>query len=137
MDKGELVVKELEHILKEEGFEPKPYQDHLGNWTFGHGLTWISEEESKTIARGRYSTNIHALVLHIEFLNTRPFEVLEILGHMSYQLGVSGVLGFKKMIAAIKDEDYAAAADEMIDSKWAKQTPERANRLAERMRNIS
>lgn len=54
--------------------------------------------------------------------------------NMAYQLGVDGVMGFKKMIAAIKAGDFHAAADEMLDSKWARQTPGRAERLSMQMR---
>lgn len=49
---------------------------------------------------------------------------------MMYQMGFTGVLKFKKMIAAIYEGDYGTASDEMLDSRWAKQTPERANRHA-------
>ena len=44
----------------------------------------------------------------------------------------SSLKGFKK---AIKEEDWDTAADEMLDSKWAKQTPERANELSSIIRS--
>ena len=53
---------------------------------------------------------------------------------MAYQLGVEGVMKFKKMIAALQNGDYDRAADEMADSLWAKQTPSRAQRLMTLMR---
>ena len=56
--------------------------------------------------------------------------------HMAYQMGLEGVLNFKKMWAAIEVDDYVTAAAEMINSRWAMQTPARANRLADRMRVI-
>ena len=54
--------------------------------------------------------------------------------NMVYQMGLGGVLKFKKMIAAIEEKDYNAAAIEMMDSAWFRQTPNRANRLIETMR---
>ena len=49
---------------------------------------------------------------------------------MIYQLGVKGVLNFKNMWKALKAEDYEKAAKEAMDSKWARQTPNRAQRHA-------
>jgi lysozyme len=40
------------------------------------------------------------------------------------------------MLKALQDEDYKQASVEMLDSRWAKQTPNRAKRMAERMANI-
>ncbi|WP_414717526.1 hypothetical protein [Steroidobacter sp.] len=53
---------------------------------------------------------------------------------MAYQLGTNGVTNFKRMCAALRIRDYSAAAIEMLDSTWAKQTPARAKRMAEIMR---
>lgn len=60
---------------------------------------------------------------------------------MIYQLGPTGFAGFKRMIAWIDPayqgkgfSEFHHAADEMLDSKWARQTPERAQELAEMMR---
>ena len=49
---------------------------------------------------------------------------------MSYQLGVNGLLEFKRMIAAIVNENYEQAAREAMNSKWQKQTPARVKRHA-------
>jgi lysozyme len=54
---------------------------------------------------------------------------------MCFNLGINRLLGFKRMIAAIKRGDYSAAADEMLDSKWAAQVHGRANELARIMRD--
>ena len=45
---------------------------------------------------------------------------------MVFQMGRSGVSKFKNMLAAIEDQDFDRAADEMLDSRWARQTPRRA-----------
>ena len=60
------------------------------------------------------------------FLQTTPRQAMLI--SLAYQLGVSGLMGFKKMLKAIEDRDYAEAYIEGLDSLWAKQTPERAER---------
>lgn len=53
---------------------------------------------------------------------------------MAFNMGISGMLGFPHMIAALFHADYAAAAKEMLNSHWAVQLPARAHRLAEAMR---
>lgn len=57
-----------------------------------------------------------------------------VLVSMVFQMGVTGVSKFKKMIIAINKGNFHEASNEMLDSKWAKQTPERAKRLSEKMK---
>ena len=57
-----------------------------------------------------------------------------VLLNMSFQLGVEGLMGFKNTLELIRKGQFAAAADGMLQSKWAVQTPARAGRLAEQMR---
>ena len=53
---------------------------------------------------------------------------------MAFQMGVDGLLGFKNTLAMIQAGKYTEAANGMMNSKWAKQTPSRAQRHAEQMR---
>lgn len=59
----------------------------------------------------------------------------DILTSMAYQMGVSGLSEFHHMLEAICNQDWNEAAAQMLDSTWAKQTPERANRHADVMRS--
>ena len=60
----------------------------------------------------------------------------EIIIEMVYQMGETGVSKFKKMFKALKQEpkNYKEAADQMMDSRWAKQTYSRARNLSTEMR---
>jgi lysozyme len=58
-----------------------------------------------------------------------------VLTEMVFQMGINGVRAFRKMLDAIARQDFDGAADEMENSQWAKQTPERAQRLADLMRS--
>jgi len=60
-----------------------------------------------------------------------------VLIEMVFQLGVGGVSKFKKMWSALQEQDYNKASIEMLDSRWAKQTPSRANSLASIMRSCN
>ncbi len=54
-----------------------------------------------------------------------------VLVDMAYQLGVNGLFKFRRMLQALVVHDYERAASELLDSKYAIQTPNRANRNAE------
>ena len=112
-----------------EGFKDKPYQDHLGIWTIGHGLTYITPAESREITRLRLLGLENNLLVRYRFLLEAPSPVVSVLVEMAYQMGLTGLNGFVKMLTAIELGDYETAAFEGLDSKWAKQTPNRANRL--------
>ena len=57
----------------------------------------------------------------------------DVLIEMVFNLGLPRVLGFRKMLAALSNDDYSEAARQMLDSKWHKDVGNRADRLAWRM----
>jgi lysozyme len=124
-------------IKKEEGFRGDPYYDHLGFQTIGYGTKLpIDKEEAELLLKNRLHKMQKELNSRIKKtygnLNL-PDEAWEILDHMAYQLGVSGVMNFKKMLSALAQGHYRKASEEMLDSRWASQTPQRAMRLSTRM----
>lgn len=128
-------MKELiESIKHHEGFRGEVYKDTLGFDTVGYGTKMpLSKEEAEMILESRLKAKIKELETKEPFVNKLPIEKQEILAEMSYQLGVNGVLKFKKMWRALKELDYHAASIEMLDSRWAVQTPSRAKELSNRM----
>tara|TARA_R110000796_G_scaffold244554_3_gene367730 strand:+ start:472 stop:939 length:468 start_codon:yes stop_codon:yes gene_type:complete len=66
-----------------------------------------------------------------------PEEAQHIIANMCFQLGRPRLSKFKMMKAAVDARDFKEAANQMLDSRWAKQTPNRAVRLAERMLNLA
>lgn len=67
-----------------------------------------------------------------------PVEVRCIVAHMAFQLGRPSLFGFENTQAALKRRDFDWAADEMLDSKWFREdTPERCQRLSDRMRKLA
>lgn len=132
-------MKLIDSIKKEEGFSGSPYKDSLGFLTIGYGTKLpISEKEGELLLNNRLMLMVQELNLHkSETLNKMPVDKLDVIYNLMYQIGVPGLLKFKKMWAALEQENYSLAADEMLDSKWKRQTPARAKRLSERMRSIS
>ena len=62
-----------------------------------------------------------------------PEEIQRVLANMSFQLGRPTLNKFKNMIAAVNNNDYQEMANQMEDSRWYKQTPNRAQRLIDRV----
>ena len=69
------------------------------------------------------------------WLDTVPPAVQGVLVEMSYQMGLSGVSKFKKALHAMQMSQWKVAADELLDSRWAKQTPNRAQELSDIIRS--
>lgn len=62
-----------------------------------------------------------------------PQEMQHVLVNMCFQLGQGGLSKFKNFKTAVEDYQWQRASEEMLDSRWAGQTPERAQRLSERV----
>lgn len=132
----------IQRIMLHEGLVLKPYKDTLGHWTIGYGhkilpnetFDAITPEQAKSmlmddIATARKQT-YNAFPWLIGLDEIRQGVIIE----MVFQLGIGGVSKFQKMIAAIRERDYNRAADEMLNSRWARQTPRRCKTLADLMR---
>lgn len=145
-------MSKLIQILEfEEGYKEKPYIDSegfptvaggikigpkgaaLSNYTFTVpkevGRVWQQNLVDKKTADMMKYPNIKAALAKCNEARA------DILYSMAYQNGVIGLSGYKKALAAIANGDFNTGAAEMLDSLWAKQTPNRANRHAAVMRS--
>ena len=126
----------IEDIKQEEGFKGIVYKCTEGFDTIGYGTRLpLSEKEAEMILEYRLNILKGNLLSSLYMLDIDK-KAWDILYNMVYQMGVKGVLNFKNMIKALEAKDYKRAGDEMLDSKWAKQTPARANRLSKAMKAI-
>ncbi len=125
----------IEKIKDSEGFRSEVYQDTLGFDTIGYGTKLpLNRDEAELLLNYRLKIAKQSLLKKIDFLEDLPEDKQDILFEMSYQLGVNGVLKFKKMLYALEIRDYDLASAEMINSKWFNQTKNRASKLAKEMR---
>ena len=133
----------LQSVKKHEGYRNKVYLDTLGKRTVGVGHLCVEDfwEDDK-----EYDEEFLMNILKDDLKNAiegaerllKDCPVLddlakEIIIEMVFQLGETGVSKFKNMIKALKIPDYQTAAIEMLDSKWAKQTPNRAAAMSAEM----
>jgi len=125
-------------IKKFEGFNGMPYEDSLGFTTIGYGTKLpLSETEATILLKYRLSISKCELLAYKPNITILPQDAQDIVLNMVYQIGIDGVMSFRKMWKALEEEDYNTAAKEMLDSLWAKQTPSRAEELAKRMAQLS
>ena len=126
----------IEDIKQEEGFSGTVYKCTEGFDTVGYGTKLpLTKEESELILNHRLNQTKAQLTSYLYDLDIKQ-EAWDILFNMAYQLGVNGVLKFKKMIEALRVKNYKEASKQGLDSLWAKQTPQRANRLMKRMSEL-
>jgi lysozyme len=130
-------------IKKEEGFRTAPYYCSLGYPTVGYGFKIGDQHDPlpkfllpKPVAEVWLSHEIQEVEARLEPFLIGLNEVRRaVLVSMAFQMGIQGLFKFKKMWSAIANKDYDTASLEMLDSSWAKQTPERANRHADMMKH--
>lgn len=126
----------IDDIKENEGFRGNVYKDTLGFDTIGYGIKLpITKKEAITLLKHRLNKKKAKLIKARPHIAILPEEIQNVLFEMAYQLGVGGILKFKKMFEALEEEDHLEASYEMLDSKWAKQTPNRAKKLAEKVRD--
>jgi len=122
-------------IKQDEGFRGQEYLDSLNIPTIGFGTKLpLSESEAELILKSRLEAKIRHLVKEKPIVAKLSDERKEVLFNMAYQLGVNGLLKFKKMWKAIELGNFEEAYNEGLNSRWARQTPNRANKLMEIMR---
>ena len=130
----------LSSIRKHEGFRSKVYKDTLDFDTIGYGFTVKNLVLDEDIANIILQRKLEALIRSIEFKFSwyadLPNAVKDVVIEMCYQLGVTGFSKFRKTIKHLENEEWELAADEMLDSKWAVQTPNRAKALSDRVKCV-
>ena len=130
----------LESIKHHEGFVEHVYDDSLGIPTIGYGFAIkdlvLEEDLCDEILLRKLRILGKSVMGKFPFFDSLPSDCKDVLMEMCYQLGVTGVSKFKKALKAMEDGDWEKAADEMLDSKWAKQTPNRAKEMSDIIRSL-
>ena len=137
-----------DRIKKHEGFIAKPYLDSLGKATIGYGHLITDEanfEEGKECSKDELLKLFDKDFEKAKNGASKLYEGCEIsdiakglIIEMVFQLGPTGVKKFRNFWKDLKQTppQYDVAATEMMDSRWAKQTPSRAKELSGIMREI-
>ena len=131
----------VSQLRRDEGEKLSVYQDHLGFWTIGVGRLvdprrggGITPEESAYLLKNDITKREAELDSRLPWWRALNEARQGVLLNMSFQLGVTGLLAFRTTLKLVQGGHYQDAAEAMLLSRWADQTPGRAERLAEQMR---
>ena len=139
-----------DEVKADEGVKNEIYLDHLDIPTCGvghmikesdpeHGLavgTHIDDERVNELFDEDMKVTLDECTVLYDNFYTFPDEVQKIIANMMFNIGRPRLTKFIKMREHVNNGAWNDAANEMLDSRWAKQVPNRANRLVERMRNV-
>ena len=138
--------KLLESVKKHEGYRNKVYLDTLNKRTVGVGHLCVEDfwedgkEYDEDFLMGILEKDLQSAIDQADDMCsnlTISDDAKIIIIEMIFQLGGTGVSKFRKMWQALQQDppDYAEASVQMLDSRWAKQTPNRANEMADHMKH--
>ena len=134
--------KLISELSGDEGYKKEAYKDSLGNWTIGVGhllgdsprMTLIYPFEIEALLVADIKSAEIRLNTYFEKWRELSDNRQRVLLNMAFNLGTK-LFHFVKLRAALNAGDFEAASKEMLDSLWATQVGQRANRLAERMKS--
>ena len=129
-------------LYQDEGCKPYVYQDSLGFWTIGVGIcvdhrvagAGLTPDEVLWLLNSKVNRVRAQLVEQLPWMSGLDAPRADALVEMAFQLGNHGLLQFHNTLSLAQAGDFAGAATQMLASKWASQTPERAKRMADQMR---
>lgn len=136
---AKLMDRIKEQLVRHEGLRLKPYRCTAGKLTIGIGRNLddcgITQSEAYVMLINDIMNCEKQLQASMPDIYNGLDEVRKsVLLNMCFNLGVSGLLGFKNTLALVKAGDWERAANNMLVSKWAKQVGRRAIELSELMR---
>ena len=125
--------KLMKMLKRHEGIETHAYTDSVVKVTIGVGRNidpnqglGLSEEEISFMLGNdidRVEDELYANFKWVIHLTEARYDAMV---NLCFNLGLPRLLKFKKALAAMQAGDYATAADEFLDSRWAKQVGQRA-----------
>ncbi len=125
-------------IWTKKGFNYGYTEEECGKLTIGIGRNLedrgITKDEALYMLENDIKYVKDELAKRISFFNNLDNIRQEILINMAFNLGIKGLLGFKKMLKALEEKDFTKASEEMLNSKWAEQVKNRAKELAYAMK---
>ena len=127
----DLLTADLE---RDEGLRLKAYQCTSGKWTIGLGRNiedlGITKAEAYMLLGGDIDRISAELDKALPWWRSLSEPRARALFNLTFNMGIARLLGFPKMLAALKAGEYAEAARQLLDSRYAQQVGSRANRVA-------
>ncbi len=128
----------IEQLTKHEDCKLKPYRCTAGKLTIGVGRNLddrgITAAEAHHLLGNDIAKCAKELDNSVQWWRQMNLTRQRVILDMCFNLGLEGLLKFTNTLEAMKNEHYSSAADNMLQSKWAKQVGQRAKTLATMMR---
>jgi len=126
-------------LIRHEGYESKPYDDGLGNLTIGVGRNLsdlgLSRDEVLYLLDNDLKRCDRELKYNFKWYPDLCPVRQDAMVNLCFNLGLPRLKTFKKALAAMAEEKFETAADEFLDSKWARQVgPTRSGEIASMIR---
>jgi lysozyme len=128
-------------LRRDEGEVLHAYPDHLGYLTIGIGRLidkrkggGITSEEAAYLLANDIDRKTKQVEEKLPWVKDLDEARKGVLVNMAFQMGIEGLLGFKNTLRMVMEGKYEHAAENMLLSKWAQQTPNRAKRLSKQMK---
>ena len=126
LDTNPLTQAEANYLTGQKGITPATATEIIH-------AKGISEEQALWLLEAEVEHIIGALLNHYGWMRELDDARFGVCVNMSYQLGMRGFRKFKHFLKALEGGLFAAAGAEMLNSRWARQTEARANRLYKQM----
>jgi lysozyme len=138
--KNPQLAYQIKLLTRDEGLRLKPYRCTAGKLTIGVGRNLedvgITKEEAEQMLANDISRVVVDIVKRIPWAMKLDDARFSVIHSMVFQMGIGGVMNFRKFLNALQMGDFTRASIEMMDSKWAQHDSlARAKRLAEVMRS--
>ena len=131
----------IKSLKRHEGYSRIVYKDSLGIDTIGYGFAikdlTLDEDICDMILERKLKILKNRVKTKFGWYKYMPPVIKNVVMEMCYQMVVYGFSRFKKTIAYLQDKEWDKASVEMLDSRWATQTPRRANELSKIVKEVS
>ena len=147
----------VERLKREEGLRLEAYRDSEGVLTIGYGYNLevamddeeraylnghdpadgVTQEQAEWLLRHRAERAIADFQRRWPPYADQPLTVRVALADMAYELGSVGLAGFHTMLRLLEQGDYTAAADDALQTLWAREVPNRARRVTDLFRSAA
>jgi len=127
-----------DQLRRDEGLQLFPYLDTVGKTTIGIGRNLtdkgITAEEAEMLLGNDVEAIQNALGAKLPWFRGLSDARQGALINVGFNVGVVGLLGFTKTLDFMSQSNWDAAADEILNSKWASQVGDRAKRISNQIR---
>jgi lysozyme len=143
----------LDQLKRHEGFRKRVYICSAGKETCGYGYNLeanplnlssieisqahtkgINHVEAERLLKLMITQCRHQLEVTLPFFSKLDTVRQDVLINMCFNIGLAGLLKFKKSLLLIEAGEYSQASIELLNSKWAKDVKGRALELSTQMK---